>query len=54
MAEIYCFPWNLSNAALLAMDSAVAGASNLLRTALEVLGFAQRLKKTIRRGIGIR
>jgi CelD/BcsL family acetyltransferase involved in cellulose biosynthesis len=32
-AEIYCFPWNFHNAVL--THSAVAGAANLLRSALE-------------------
>ena len=52
VAEIYCFPWNFRNAALVLTHSAVAGASNLLRSALEVFGVAQRLKKMIRYGTG--
>jgi Acetyltransferase (GNAT) domain len=52
VAEIYCFRWNFRNAALVLMHSAVAGAASLLRSALEVLGVAQRLKKMIRYGIG--
>jgi Acetyltransferase (GNAT) domain len=52
VAEIYCFPWNFRNAALVLMHSAIAGAANLLRSAIEVLGVAQHLKKMIRYGIG--
>jgi len=52
VAEVYCFRWNFHNTAFVLMHSAVAGASNLLRSALEALGVAQRLKKMIRYGIG--
>lgn len=52
VAEIYCFPWHWRNAALVVVHSAVAGAANLLRSVLEILGVAQRLKKMTRHGIG--
>jgi hypothetical protein len=52
VAEIYCFPWNLRNAAFVATHSAVTGAASLLRSTLQVIGVAQGLKKMIRRGIG--
>ena len=52
VAEIYCFPWNFRNAALVFMHSAVAGAANLLRSALEALGIARRLKYMIRHRVG--
>jgi hypothetical protein len=52
VAEIYCFRSNFRNTAFVLTHSAVAGASNLLRSALEALGIARRLKKMIRYGIG--
>ena len=52
VAEIYCFPWNLRNAAFVATHSAVAEAASLLRSTLQGLGIAEGLKKTIRYGIG--
>jgi hypothetical protein len=52
VAEIYCFPCDFGNAAFVFMHSAVAGTANLLKSAIEVLGVAQSLKKMIRSGIG--
>ncbi|HKV45910.1 MAG TPA: GNAT family N-acetyltransferase [bacterium] len=52
VAEIYCFPWNLRNAAFVVMHSAVAAAASLFRSALQLLGVARGLKKMIRHGIG--
>jgi hypothetical protein len=52
VAEIYCFPWSIRNAAFVLMHSVVAGASSLLRSAIEALGVLQRLKKMVRYGIG--
>jgi CelD/BcsL family acetyltransferase involved in cellulose biosynthesis len=52
VAEIYVFPWNFRNAALVLTHSAAAGAASLLRSALEALGVAGCLKKMTRYGIG--
>jgi CelD/BcsL family acetyltransferase involved in cellulose biosynthesis len=51
VAEIYCFPWNFRNVALVVTHSTVVGAANLLTSTLKILGIAQRLKKMIRHQI---
>jgi CelD/BcsL family acetyltransferase involved in cellulose biosynthesis len=48
VAEIYCFPWNFRNVALVVMHSAVVTAAHLLTSTLNILGIGQRLKKMIR------
>lgn len=51
-AEIYCFPTNIRNLLFVAMHSAFAVASRLLRSMLARLGFLQALKNIRRGGIG--
>jgi hypothetical protein len=50
IADIYCFPLNFHNLALVFMHSAVVAAANLFRSPLEILGIAQHLKTMIRHG----
>lgn len=51
VAEIYYFPYTLRNAALVVLHTGVSGAGDLLRSTLEFLGVAQRLKTMVRHGI---
>ena len=53
VAEIYYFPTNFRNAVFVAMHSAVAGASSLLRSMLEAGGLLRGLKNMRHRGIGL-
>lgn len=52
VAEIFCFPRTVRNAALVGLHLGSGAASAVLRSALEALGLAHRLKKIIRHGAG--
>jgi hypothetical protein len=47
-AEIYCFPWNFRNVALVFSHAALNEVATAVRSTLQALGVAQRLKKMIR------